>query len=117
LILAKILKPTNYFEELDKFIGQNGKYNPIFNYKWPENTRLEELTNDLLRIKDEINKSNYNKKFSKLFDDKIEDLFCRINLIKAYKSKDYKNILLYNEKLYGKIDQKLLDISKNKIFE
>jgi hypothetical protein len=117
LILAKILKPINYFEELDKFILKNWKYNPIFNYKRPEREKLDELTNNLLNIKDEINKKNYNKKFSKLFDNKIEDLFCRINLIKAYKSKDYKNILLYNEKLYEKFDKRLLNISKNKIFE
>ena len=117
LILAKILKPTNYFEELDKFIWQDGKYNPTFAYKRPENNKLEELTASLLNFKNELNKEDYNPKFSKLFDDKIEDLFCRINLIKAYKSKDYKNILLYNEKLYWKIDTKLLDQSKDRIFE
>ncbi len=41
----------------------------------------------------------------------------RANLIKAYKTKNYKNILLYNEKLFGKIDNKLLKLSKDKIFE
>jgi hypothetical protein len=41
----------------------------------------------------------------------------RANLINAYKKKDYKNILLYNEKLYWKIDNKILQISKDKIFE
>ena len=117
LILAKILKPINYLEELDKFIWNNGKYNPIFQYKRPENSKLEELTDKLLEIQNELSEKKYNKNFSKLFENKIEDLFCRINLIKAYKLNDYKNILLYNEKLFGKIDNKLLDISKNKIFE
>jgi hypothetical protein len=70
-----------------------------------------------LNIQEEINKNNYNNKFSKLFLDKIQDLLYRTNLIKAYKKKDYKNILFYNEKLFGNIDTKLLKISKDKIFE
>ncbi|HRX63503.1 MAG TPA: DUF1704 domain-containing protein [Candidatus Absconditabacterales bacterium] len=117
LILAKVLKPQNYFEELDKFILNNGKYNPKFEYKRPEKQKLEELTKELLNIKNDLEKNKYNKKFSKLFTDKIEDLLCRINLINAYKNKDYKNILFYNEKLFGKIDKRLLDKSKEKIFE
>ncbi|HKL43665.1 MAG TPA: tyrosine/phenylalanine carboxypeptidase domain-containing protein [Candidatus Absconditabacterales bacterium] len=117
LILAKILKPINYFEELDKFIINNGKYNPKFEYKWPEKNKLENMTKELIDIKDDLQKNDYNQNFSKLFENKIEDLLYRINLINAYKNKDYKNILLYNEKLFGKIDEKLLKISKEKIFE
>lgn len=117
LILASILKPTNYFEELDKFITNNWKYNPTFEYKWPEKEKLDEMTKELIDIKDELQKNNYNRKFSKLFENKIEELLYRINLITAYKNKNYKNILLYNEKLFGKIDDKLLNISKDKIFE
>ena len=117
LILAKILKPINYFEELDKFIINNGKYNPKFEYKWPEKNKLENMTKELIDIKDDLQKNDYNQNFSKLFENKIEDLLYRINLINAYKNKDYKNILLYNEKLFWKIDEKLLKISKEKIFE
>jgi len=75
------------------------------------------MTKELIDIKDELQKNNYNRKFSKLFENKIEELLYRINLITAYKNKNYKNILLYNEKLFGKIDDKLLNISKDKIFE
>ncbi len=117
IILAKILKPINYFEELDKFIINEWKYNPIFQYKWPEKQKLDDMTKKLLDIKNELQNSNYNQNFSKLFENKIDDLLYRINLIIAYKNKDYKNILLYNEKLFWNIDKKLLKISKEKIFE
>jgi len=117
LILSKILKPTNYLEQLDKFIIKNGKYNPIFEYKWPENKEIDDLQEALLKIKNELEKNSYDNKLSKLFLNKIQDLLYRSNLIKAYKNKNYKNILLYNQKLFGTIDEKLLKISKDKIFE
>jgi len=85
---------------LDKFIINNGKYNPKFEYKWPEKNKLENMTKELIDIKDDLQKNDYNQNFSKLFENKIEDLLYRINLINAYKNKDYKNILLYNEKLF-----------------
>lgn len=115
-ILSSILKPVNYIEERDKFLQNNGKYNPIFKYNWPDDHTLQDLTKNLLALQDELTKNKYDEKFSKLFLNKIEELLYRINLIMAYKKKDYKNVLLYNEKLYGKIDNKLLDISKDKIF-
>lgn len=117
LVLSKMLKPINYFEELDTFIWHKWKYNPKFKYKRPENDEIDDIQKKLLNIQEEINKNNYNNKFSKLFLDKIQDLLYRTNLIKAYKKKDYKNILFYNEKLFGNIDTKLLKISKDKIFE
>ncbi len=116
-ILSSILKPINYIEEWDKFLLNNGKYNPQFRYNWPKDDILQSMTKNLLSLKDELNKNLYNEKFSKLFLWKIEELLCRINLINAYKKKDFKNILFYNEKLYGKIDSKLLKMSKDKIFE
>lgn len=117
IILSKILKPVNYLEELDKFIWNKWKYNPKFKYKRPENQELEDIQKKLLELQNEITIKKYNPKFSKLFLDKIQDLLYRTNLIKAYKKKNYKNILFYNEKLFGKIDNKLLKTSKDKIFE
>ncbi|MBO4516705.1 hypothetical protein J5751_04745 [bacterium] len=51
-------------------------------------------------LQDELNEKKYDSNFTKLFLNKIEELLYRANLINAYKKKDYKNILLYNEKLY-----------------
>ena len=117
LILSSILKPINYIEEWDKFLQNNGKYNPKFKYNWPDDDVLQALVKSLISLQDELNQKKYDTSFTKLFLNKIEELLYRANLINAYKKKDYKNILLYNEKLYWKIDNKILKISKDKIFE
>ncbi len=117
LILSSILKPINYIEEWDKFLQNNWKYNPKFRYNRPEDEVLQATIKSLIVLQDELNKEKYNTNFTKLFLNKIEELLYRANLINAYKKKDYKNILLYNEKLYWKIDNKILQISKDKIFE
>lgn len=117
LILSSILKPINYIEEWDKFLQNNGKYNPKFKYNWPDDEVLQSTIKNLIVIQDELNEKKYDTNFTKLFLNKIEELLYRANLINAYKKKDYKNILLYNEKLYWKIDNKILKISKDKIFE
>ncbi len=117
LILSSILKPINYIEEWDKFLQNNGKYNPKFKYNRPDDETLQSVVKSLISLQDELNQKKYNVNFTKLFLNKIEELLYRANLITAYKKKDYKNILLYNEKLYWKIDNKILQISKDKIFE
>lgn len=117
LILSSILKPINYIEEWDKFLQNNWKYNPKFKYNWPDDDVIQSLIKSLISLQDELNQKKYDTSFTKLFLNKIEELLYRANLINAYKKKDYKNILLYNEKLYWKIDNKILQISKDKIFE
>jgi hypothetical protein len=94
------LKPINYIEEWDKFLQNNGKYNPKFKYNWPDDDVIQSLIKSLISLQDELNQKKYDTSFTKLFLNKIEELLYRANLINAYKKKDYKNILLYNEKLY-----------------
>ena len=115
LILNNVLRPVNYFDELDNFITWNWKYNPKFKYNWPLNEKFDFLKEDLLRIKDELNSNKIQSQIKILFSEKIEELFLRLNLIKSYKKKDYKDAFFYNEKLFWKVDKKLYDISKEKI--
>lgn len=117
LILAPILRPTNYFQEFDHFARLNGKYDPQFEYNRPDSEKMDNIKNELLKIKEQLLNDNIKSSFKRLFDEKIDELLYRWNLIKAYKNKDYTNILLYNEKIFGKFDKKLLEISKEKIFE
>lgn len=117
LILSSILRPTNYFDELDNFITWNGKYNPKFKYNWPLNEKMERFKMDLLKIKDELNSNSIKSQIKKLFDEKVDELFLRLNLIKAYKKKNYKDVMLYNEKIFGSIDKKLLEISRDRVFK
>ena len=117
LILSSILKPQNYIDELDNFIMNNGKYNPNFVYNRPDSDFLQNLNYKLTSLQNELNNNHYNENFSCLFNNKIDELLYRIKLILAYKNTDYDNILLFNEKIYGELDQELISLSKNKIFE
>ena len=54
--------------------------------------------------------------FALLFKEKIEELFVKLKLIKAYKKQKYKKIQKYNEMLYGTFDDDLLSLAKEKIF-
>ena len=117
LILSSILKPQNYIDELDNFIVNNGKYSPKFVYNRPDDNVLQNLKYRLNSLQDNLNKNHYIESFSSLFSSKIEELLYRINLIMAYKKEDYDNVLIFNEKLYWKLDKNLVDLSKNKIFE
>lgn len=117
LILSSILKPQNYIDELDNFIMNNGKYNPKFTYNWPDDDFLQNLNYKLTSLQNKLSKNSYNENFSRLFDSKIEELLYRINLIRAYKKESYDDVLIYNEKIYWKLDEQLINMSKNKIFE
>lgn len=118
LNLSYIFKPINYLDELDNFILWNGNYNPKFKYKRPSDEKLEEIRDQLLILQEK----NFAKdiwlksKFSEIFSEKIEELILRYHLIKAYKYQKYKDILKYNELLYGWIDKELLKLSKQKLF-
>lgn len=115
LNLSSRLRPLNYFSELDKFITLQGKYNPIFKYKWPEEPKL-------IQIKEEINKLEIQLKklkspFAKLFIEKLEELELRRNLILAYTRQDFENIATYNKKIFGEFDDELLKVAKEKILD
>jgi hypothetical protein len=113
LNLSGRLRPTNYFNELDKFISLHGNYNPIFSYKWPSQEILDKTSDDLRKIKSKTNKLESDMK--QLFLEKIDELSNRLLLIKAYKEQDFKDIELYNEKLFGAFDDESLRISKEKL--
>jgi len=49
--------------------------------------------------------------------DKLDELSKRLNLVKSYKKQKYEDIQKYNEILFGKIDKKLVKLSKEKILD
>ncbi len=118
LNFTKILKPINYLDELDNFITWNGNYNPKFIYSWPEDKYLNDLKSQLSLIKEKhfsegtLLQSN----FASLLEEKTNELLNKLNLIKAYKWWKYQNILKYNERLFGNIDEQLIKSCKEKIF-
>ena len=114
LNLSARLRPTNYFNELDNFITRKGNYNPIFNYKRPTQEKLQETKDEIKKIQEKTTKLQSPMK--NLFLEKIDELFNKQNLLQAYIKQDFKNISLYNEKLFWWFDEKLLKTSKERVF-
>lgn len=114
LNLSARLRPTNYFSELDKFITLQGKYNPVFQYKRPKEEKLLETKIAIDKLQKQLAK--FKSPFAKIFVEKLEELEQRRCLILAYSKQDFKNIALYNKKLFGDFDEELLKISKEKVF-
>jgi hypothetical protein len=114
LNLSTRLRPLNYFAELDKFITLQGKYNPIFKYKWPDEQKLSQIKEEISKL--EIQLKKLKSPFAKLFLEKLEELELRRNLILAYSKQDFENIATYNKKLFGEFDDELLKVAKEKVF-
>ena len=115
LNLSSRLRPLNYFGELDKFITFHGKYNPIFKYKRPEEQKLIETKEDIIRLQEQLNKLQ--SLFKNIFLEKLEELELRRNLIIAYSKQDFDAIALYNKKLFGEFDDELLKTAKEKVLD
>lgn len=114
LNLSARLRPINYFSELDKFITLHWAYNPIFKYKRPEEQKLSQTKDEIIKLQEQLNKLK--SKFTQLFLEKLEELELRRNLILAYTKQDFENIAIYNKKIFGEFDEQLLKTSKEKIF-
>ncbi len=109
LNLARMLRPINYLDEFDQFVVAHGDYNPQFVYKFPLYKQLYIWKQELHELDVKYRQKKYfESSFAQLLYDKIDELYNKIDLIKAYKKQDLKKINYYNEQLYGKIDDILL---------
>lgn len=117
LSLSPILKPRNYFNELDNFIFHKGRYNPNFVYNWPNTNKIETIKTEMENINKDLENIDIKSWFKNLFLGKLKELEIKMNLIIAYKEQNYKNIQQYNQMLFGEIDDNLVKISKEKIFD
>ncbi len=114
LNLSARLRPINYFGELDKFITLHGNYNPIFRYKRPEEKRLMQTKEEIIKLQEQLYKLK--SPFIKIFLEKLEELELKRNLVIAYCKQDFENIALYNRKIFGDFDEDLLRTAKEKVF-
>lgn len=117
ILLTPILRPKNYFNELDNFIVMKWKYNPKFIYNRPDDKKLENIEIEIDKL-ERILENNEVKSWLKfLFSEKLNELSNRVKLLRAYKKQDYENILNYNEQLFGKIDPELVKLSKKEFLD
>lgn len=115
--LTSVLKPSNFLEQMDKFIEMKWKYNPIFSYDFPDEEKINSFDREILSLKETYFKKwlELKSEFAKIFLAKLEEIQDRLELIKAYKSQNFDNILKYNTKLFHKFDEKLLIESEKKL--
>jgi hypothetical protein len=116
--MSKILRPTNFLEELDQFITYNGNYNPIFKYKRPTDKKLE-ITNTMATslLEQYFGSSGLQSTFAQLFKKKIEEVIVKNELIRAYKNQDFEMIYKGNLELFGEFDEALVKMSREKLFD
>ena len=117
LNISRIVKPKNYMEELDNFITWNWNYNPKFEYKYPSDKKLEQIWDDIKNIKEKYFdiKSEYKSWLLELFKEKLQEMEYKLELIKAYKKQDFKNIWKYNRLLYWELKEDLLQEAASKV--
>lgn len=82
LNLSALLKPTNYYQEMDIFIAKNGEYNPVFTYDFPEKYLLKQLRNNIQNIRSQLKQiPPLYHGLQMLFSEKLDELYGRIELI------------------------------------
>ncbi|GHV21283.1 hypothetical protein FACS189428_1460 [Clostridia bacterium] len=115
LNLTSKLKPQNYLSELDNFIIRKGEYAPVFSYAFPETKKLLQWKEELDQLKETCTKGTLKSPLVKLFDEKVDELLIRHQLLEAYKKQDPSGIIKGNELLRGSFDEELVALSKEKL--
>lgn len=119
LNLSRIMKPTNYLEELDVFVTQHGAYNPKFIYKWPSRQRLDKILTEIRQIEQEYfgDMPVFKSPFAQLFFDKIQELIRKHAYVLAYSKQNYSAIHDANIAMYGTLDKAMVTRSREIIFD
>jgi len=115
---TKILKPVNYWDEFDKFVSKQWKYNPVFKYKFPSNDVVSLMESSIKNLFDRYKKwGSFQSVFANLFYEKLDELKVRLDLLKAYKKQDFEAIYKNNELLYWEFDDELVSKVEDKLEE
>jgi len=111
LLILKYFTPINLNEEKKKFIESNWDYIPNLEYN-KLNLDLDNLEKKLQKI--EIT----DIPLSSIYKRKKDEISLKINLLRAFKNNDYKNITKYSSLLYWEIDKnnltKVKEVLQNK---
>ena len=106
LLILKYTSPINLWEEKQKFIQSNWEYIPQLEYK-EINLNLDELETKLNKI--EITEIP----LASIFKRKKDEIKIKIDLLKAIKEQNIKDISYFSKKLYWDISKENLEYSKN----
>lgn len=115
LNVTAILRPKNYYEELDAFIAANGEYDPFFRYDLPSPETLSTLWSSLESCEETIRKHlKSSKRLANAYVEKIRELKIRIELVESVAKQDFSSLLEANVALYGGFSKNVNDFSKKK---
>jgi hypothetical protein len=117
LNLTAKLKPQNYLNELDNFITRKGNYFPVFSYNFPDGKKMSQWKDELLQIKENCSSKSLKSPLVRLFDEKVDELLVRHQLLESYIKQDIGGIEAGNRRLWGDFDEELVKLSKTKIGE
>lgn len=115
LNLTAKLRPQNYLNELDNFITWKGHYSPVFSYAFPEERRLAQWKDELFQVKETCTNGSLKSSFIQLFNEKVDELFIKHQLLQAYSKQDLAGIEEGNRLLRGDFDEELVRLSKDKV--
>ncbi len=106
LLILKAFTPINLKEEKQKFIESDWNYIPEFEYNELK-LDFDELEHKLKEI--EIS----DIPLASIYKRKKDEIFNKINLLRSFKNKEYKNITKYSNIVYWSIDSKNLEYVNN----
>ena len=102
LLILKYFSPVNLISEKQKFIESKWKYIPELEYN--------DINLDLDRFEKELENIEVpDIPLSDIYKRKKEEIINKINLLRAFKNKNSKDITLYSQKIYWMVDKQNLD--------
>jgi hypothetical protein len=110
--LLKVLAPTNTEEEYAIFRQKKGMYNPQFRYNFPDQETIHFMEAHVQKIRSSYADQSFQSPIAQLLKEKLSEYEDKLSLIKAYIQQDFKQIALYNQKLFGKISQAYIQESE-----
>jgi len=99
--LSSLLRPENYFTALDNFIKNPRNYNPIFQYRFPDQSILDDIEDEIKRLNDtclQVQKDN--SAIASLYFEKLDEMYNKLQLVRAYKDEKTQDIIEYNQRLF-----------------
>jgi alpha-L-glutamate ligase-like protein len=108
LLILKYVTPTNIDSERQKFIEKSGDYIPKFEYK--------EIPFDIVELQHELKLIEIpDIPLSELYDKKQQEIYNKLQFLKAFSEQNTSDMTLYSKKVFGDIDEKNFKVAKDLI--
>lgn len=114
--LSSLLRPLNYFEAFNAFVERPHAFNPVFEYRFPDDERLRKTRDEIARIRDKaVSMESAQYPIASLYREKLDEAEGKLSLIESYKREDFSGIARWNAFLFGPTDPGLLRLAEEKV--